>query len=110
VCLLAALPADRAGRQEPTFRSATRTVPVYVTVADADGRLVPDLGRGDFELDSTGDLGATFAGVADVLRRKYAMGCSPERLDGKVHTLDVRIKRPGMTARARRSCVATPAR
>jgi hypothetical protein len=48
--------------------------------------------------------------VADELHRQYAMGFSPEKLDGKTHKLEVRVKRPGMTARARRSYVATPPR
>jgi len=36
------------------------------------------------------------------------MGFSPTQLDGRVHKLGVRIKKPGMTARARRSYVAAP--
>ena len=42
------------GQQQPTFRSATRTVPVYATVTDATGRLVPDLEQGDFEIWDNG--------------------------------------------------------
>jgi len=37
-------------QQQPTFRSGVRTVPVYVTVTDAEGRLVPGLTRQDFEV------------------------------------------------------------
>ena len=48
--------------------------------------------------------------MADELHRQYAMGFSPEKLDGKTHKLEVRVKRPGMMARARRSYVATPPR
>jgi hypothetical protein len=33
---------------------------------------------------------------------------TPPQLDGRVHKLSVRIKKPGMTARARRSYVAAP--
>ena len=36
------------------------------------------------------------------------MGFTPTQLDGKVHKLSVRIKKPGMTARARRSYLAAP--
>ena len=36
------------------------------------------------------------------------MGFSPPALDIKVHKLAVRFKMPGMTARARRSYVASP--
>ena len=39
-----------AGQQQPTFRAGTRTVPVYVTVVDAEGRLVPGLTRDDFQI------------------------------------------------------------
>jgi Ca-activated chloride channel family protein len=73
-------------------------------------KIAAESGGGYFELDSTDDLGATFARVADELHRQYALGFSPEKLDGKTHKLEVRVKRAGMTARARRSYVATPAR
>ena len=73
-------------------------------------KIAAESGGGYFELESTDDLGATFARVADELHRQYAMGFSPEKLDGKTHKLEVRVKRPGMTARARKSYVATPPR
>jgi VWFA-related protein len=38
----------------PTFRAATRTVPVYATVQGRDGRLVPDLTRSDFRVFEDG--------------------------------------------------------
>jgi Ca-activated chloride channel family protein len=46
---LAATPRPQE-QQQPTFRSAVRTVPVYVTVTDSDGRLVPGLTREDFQV------------------------------------------------------------
>src|SRR5438876_11519062 len=36
--------------QLPTFRSGTEVVSLFVTVADAQGRLVPDLTSEDFEI------------------------------------------------------------
>ena len=36
--------------QAPTFKSSTRTVPLYTTVIDAQGRLVPDLMKEDFDI------------------------------------------------------------
>ena len=36
--------------QGPTFKSGTRTVPLYTTVVDAQGRLVPDLVKEDFDI------------------------------------------------------------
>lgn len=48
------LSAAVAGQQQPTFRSGNRTVPIYATVTDATGRLVPDLERDDFEVWDNG--------------------------------------------------------
>ncbi|MCX6550656.1 MAG: VWA domain-containing protein [Acidobacteria bacterium] len=73
-------------------------------------KLAAESGGGYFELDDTADLSATFARVAEELHRQYALGFTPEKLDGKTHKLEVRVNRPGMAARARRSYVATPGR
>jgi Ca-activated chloride channel family protein len=48
------LAATAAFAQEPTFRSGTRVVPVVTTVLDAQGRLVPSLGRDEFTLLDNG--------------------------------------------------------
>ena len=58
-------------------------------------------------LDKTSDLAPTFTRVAQELHSQYVMGFAPMQLDGKVHRLMVRMKPPGMTARARRSYLAT---
>lgn len=44
----------QAGRQEPTFTAANRTVGIYTTVTDAAGRLVTDLNRGVFQVEDNG--------------------------------------------------------
>src|SRR5437870_8069104 len=36
--------------QGPTFKTGTQVVSLFVTVADAQKRLVPDLGKDDFEI------------------------------------------------------------
>jgi VWFA-related protein len=64
-------------------------------------------GGGYFELTSTADLGSTFKRVADELHRQYLLGFVPASLDGKVHRLDVRVKGNMMTARARKTYVAS---
>jgi VWFA-related protein len=69
-------------------------------------RLAETTGGGYFQLDWSQDLGATFARVADELHRQYALAFRPARLDSEVHKLDVRVKRQGLTIRARRSYVA----
>ena len=55
----------------------------------------------------TDELGATFTRVAEELHSQYVLGFSPAVLDGKVHKLEVRLKKPGMEARARKSYLAT---
>jgi VWFA-related protein len=67
-------------------------------------------GGGYFELTSTDDLGSTFTRVADELHRQYALGFTPSKLDGKLHTLELRVAQPGLTARARKSYLATTPR
>jgi len=42
------------GAQQPTFRSGTQTVPLYITVTDAAGRLVPGLTKDDFTILDNG--------------------------------------------------------
>ena len=54
-CVILALATVVAGRQQ-TFKTGAHTVAVYATVTDAEGRLVPDLGRGDFEIYDNGKL------------------------------------------------------
>ena len=66
-------------------------------------------GGGYFGLSSPRDLASTFARVADELHHQYALGFTPEKLDGKMHTLEVRVAGAGMTARARRSYLARAA-
>jgi len=71
-------------------------------------RVADETGGGYFELSKKDELGPTFTRVAQVLHSQYVMGFTPEVLDGKIHKLEVRVKRPGLTARSRRSYVATP--
>jgi Ca-activated chloride channel family protein len=71
-------------------------------------RLSDETGGGFFMLKLKDDLGSTFTRIAQELHSQYVMGFSPESLDNKVHKLEVRVKRPGMTARARKSYVAAP--
>jgi Ca-activated chloride channel family protein len=73
-------------------------------------RIADETGGGYFELKKTADLAPTFTRVAQELHAQYVMGFAPTQLDGKVHQLSVRVKQRGMTARARRSYVATPGR
>lgn len=72
-------------------------------------RLADETGGGYFELKQTADLGPTFTRVAQELHSQYALGFEAQLLDGKVHKLTVKMKQAGMSARARRSYVASAA-
>lgn len=73
-------------------------------------KISDETGGGYFELQKTADLGPTFSRVAQELHSQYVLGFAPTQLDGKVHRLAVRVKQPGMSARARRSYLADPDR
>jgi Ca-activated chloride channel homolog len=71
-------------------------------------KIADETGGGFFELKKTADLAPTFTRVAQELHSQYVLGFTPMQLDGKVHRLTVRLKQPGMMARARRSYLADP--
>ena len=71
-------------------------------------RFASETGGGFFDLKKNADLNASFTRVAQELRSQYLIGFSPATLDGKVHRLEVRAKRPGLKPRSRRSYVASP--
>jgi Ca-activated chloride channel homolog len=63
-------------------------------------------GGGYYELRSPANLGPTFKGIADELHKQYALAFTPEKLDGKTHKIEVRIKARDLVARARKTYVA----
>jgi Ca-activated chloride channel family protein len=73
-------------------------------------RIADETGGGYFELQRTSDLAPTFAQVALELHSQYVIGFAPTSLDGRVHKLAVKMSRPDLTARARRSYLAAPER
>lgn len=66
-------------------------------------------GGGYFELTSARDLAATFTRVANELHHQYALGFTPEKLDGKMHDLTLRLSKPDLTPRARKRYLAAKA-
>ena len=69
-------------------------------------KISDETGGGFFELKKSAELASTFTRVAQELHSQYALGFEAKQLDGKLHKLAVRMKKPGMTARARRSYMA----
>jgi len=78
-----------------------------ITKPDKNLRKLADLtGGGYFELREKDDLNSTFSKVADELHRQYVLGFDAPSLDGLMHKIDVQVKLPGMTVRARKSYLA----
>jgi Ca-activated chloride channel homolog len=82
--------------------------PFAVTSKPDEGlpKIAAATGGGYFDLTSTTNLGSTFRRVADELHHQYALGFTPGVLDGKWHTLTVRVNEPGALVRARKSYFA----
>jgi Ca-activated chloride channel family protein len=115
--------ASRIGRGAVLDRARNEEVMVYAIGLESDyfdgarmvrskpdsalRKLADETGGGYFELKKTSDLGPTFSRVAQELHSQYVLGFEARQLDGKVHKLSVKMKQPGMTARARKSYTAT---
>jgi hypothetical protein len=74
-------------------------------VTDALQAVAFQNGGGHFHQRPFDDLNATFTQVTYELHHQYLLAFTPERLDGRTHTLDVRVK-GGASVRARRSYLA----
>jgi Ca-activated chloride channel homolog len=70
-------------------------------------KFAEETGGGYFELKKTDDLAPTFTRVAQELHSQYTLGFTPTVLDGKEHKLELKVKQPGMSARARKSYIAS---
>jgi Ca-activated chloride channel family protein len=70
-------------------------------------KIAAESGGGYFELKEGQDLSSTFTRVAQELHSQYVIGFTPESKDGKLHALQVRVRQPGMTARTRKSYIAS---
>jgi Ca-activated chloride channel homolog len=117
--------SSRVGRGNVLDRARAEEVMIYAIGLEAeffdgvrvvrskpDGglkRLADETGGGYFELKKTSDLGPTFSRIALELHSQYVLGFEAKQLDGKVHKLAIKLKEPGMNARARRSYLASPA-
>jgi Ca-activated chloride channel homolog len=73
-------------------------------------KLADETGGGYFELKKTTELAPTFTRVAQELHSLYTIGFQPTVLDNKEHRLEVKMKQPGQTGRARKSYIASAER
>ncbi len=69
-------------------------------------KMATETGGGFFELKKTADLNTTFSRVVQELHSQYLIGFAPAALDGKEHKLEVRVTKPGLKVRARKTYVA----
>jgi VWFA-related protein len=69
--------------------------------------IASDSGGGYFDLLPTADLATSFARLADELHHTYLLGLTTTKLDGRSHRLEVRVRDPKMSVRARKTYVAT---
>ena len=118
--------ADTASRRDlddVMDQARAKEIMIYAigltTVIDAGGgrqmsspdkglkKLAEETGGGFFLLKKEDELGPTFTRVAQELHSQYVLGFSPAGLDGKVHKLEVKVKKPGLSVRARKSYVAS---
>ena len=65
-----------------------------------------DTGGSFVELRESDDVNMLATQIATELHQQYVIGFVPQALDGKTHKLDVKVKRPGVEIRFRRSYVA----
>ena len=68
--------------------------------------LIRRTGGGHFDLKRSDDMATAFLRFAEELRHQYLVGFTPVDLDGKTHTLEIRVTRPGFTVRAPQQFVA----
>ena len=69
-------------------------------------KIAEETGGGYFELKGTTDMNSTFTRVANELHSQYVLGFAPEKLDGKLHKIEVKVTQPGLTVRTRKSYLA----
>lgn len=89
-----------------TKKRSDAVVYAIVTWGSPEPRFLRDLTKtsgGDlFEIESTRDLTAAFTRVFDEFRRRYLVSYPPRGVEsGGWHRLQVRVKRPGASVRAR---------
>lgn len=73
---------------------------------EAIRRLTMQTGGSHFMLGQADDVNATFTSLMQELHYQYALGFTPQRLDGRVHELQIRLRRPNLFVRARQTYVA----
>jgi Ca-activated chloride channel family protein len=89
-------------------REAIMVYTVSVGSGSGDlGRLSRQTGASYQELGQYSELKNAFRSIADELHLQYVLGFAPSFFDGKLHKIEVRTKRAGVTVHARKGYLAT---
>ena len=83
-----------------------RNQPLMQKPDEGMAKIAAATGGGYFELTSPGDVLGKFDRVIDELHHQYALGFVPQKADGKLHELTVKVNRPGYAVRARKHYLA----
>ena len=93
-----------AGSSGVDWTSTTAAPPPVERNARADlVKLAKRSGGSVHALNNYAQLKAAFKVIADELHLQYLLGFIPTNFDGKRHEITIRVKRPGVTVRARES-------
>jgi len=95
-----------AGPMRPGFSTIPR---VTMTPRQLLRELAANSGGSHFQLNQRDDVNATFTQVAFELHYQYVLAFAPRKLDGKLHEIEVRMRDPKWTVRARRYYLAAKA-
>jgi VWFA-related protein len=94
------------GRHVPLDRFASVNQMAYNGLGLDMRELAVESGGGYHVLGSAVSPEAAMREVADELHHQYVLGFTPTAMDGKVHKLEVKMKRRGMSVQARKSYLA----
>ena len=83
-----------------------RNQPVMQKPDEGMAKIAAATGGGYFELTSPADVLGSFDRVIEELHHQYALGFAPQKADGKLHELTVKVNKPGHAARARKHYLA----
>jgi Ca-activated chloride channel family protein len=116
VALTDGIDTTSATQTAVTQRAVNGLFMVYAVSLEGKGlstrltSLITSSGGAIFQLKQRDDLDRAVARVATELRHQYMLGFTPNVLDGKPHTLEVRVNRPGFAVRAPLQFVAAQRR
>jgi len=99
VSVVGELRPSAPGKKKPPSSAAILSAQQFATADEELRQLAAATGgRAYFPLDAKGFV-AAYAEIAQIVRHEYTLGFVPERLDGKVHGIEVRVTAGGSQTR-----------